>query len=161
MPKFAANLTMLFTEHPFLDRFEHAAKAGFKAVEFLFPYPFDEADIKRRLDAHGLQLVLHNLPAGNWEAGDRNVWGYRTKAGALVPLLVSGKREDGTRWGLVWNDDAKRKDGSYNKARAIETARYICRDTGEEFPDSPTTIARCRTLLEPALPPLDDDGECS
>lgn len=73
MPKFAANLTMLFTEHPFLDRFEHAAKAGFKAVEFLFPYAFDAADIKRRLDAHGLQLVLHNLPAGNWDAGERGI----------------------------------------------------------------------------------------
>ncbi len=73
MPKFAANLTMLFTEQPFLDRFELAAKAGFKAVEFLFPYAFDAGDIKRRLDAHGLQLVLHNLPAGNWEAGERGI----------------------------------------------------------------------------------------
>ena len=73
MPKFAANLTMLFTERPFLDRFEHAAKAGFKAVEFLFPYAFNVGDIKRRLDDHGLQLVLHNLPAGNWEAGERGI----------------------------------------------------------------------------------------
>ena len=73
MPKFAANLTMLFTEHPFLDRFEHAAKAGFKAVEFLFPYAFNAGDIKRRLDANGLQLVLHNLPAGDWEAGERGI----------------------------------------------------------------------------------------
>jgi len=73
MPKFAANLTMLFTEHAFLDRFEHAAKAGFDAVEFLFPYAFAAADIKRRLDAHGLQLVLHNLPAGHWEAGERGI----------------------------------------------------------------------------------------
>ena len=73
MPKFAANLTMLFTEHPFLDRFEHAAKAGFKAVEFLFPYPFAAADIRQRLDAFGLKLVLHNLPAGNWDAGERGI----------------------------------------------------------------------------------------
>lgn len=73
MPKFAANLTMLFTEHAFLDRFDHAAKAGFKAVEFLFPYAFDPAEIKRRLEANGLQLVLHNLPAGNWEAGERGI----------------------------------------------------------------------------------------
>ena len=65
MPKLAANLTMLFTEHAFLDRFDHAAKAGFKAVEFLFPYAFNPGEIKRRLDANGLQLVLHNLPAGN------------------------------------------------------------------------------------------------
>ena len=73
MPKFAANLTMLFTEHAFLDRFDHAAKAGFKAVEFLFPYAFHPGDIKRRLDANGLALVLHNLPAGNWDAGERGI----------------------------------------------------------------------------------------
>lgn len=73
MPKFAANLTMLFTEHDFLDRFAAAAKAGFEAVEFLFPYAYPAAEIKSRLDANGLQLVLHNLPAGNWDAGDRGV----------------------------------------------------------------------------------------
>ena len=73
MPKFAANLTMLFTEHPFLDRFEHAAKAGFEAVEFLFPYAFSAHEIKQRLDAHRLQLVLHNLPAGDWDAGERGI----------------------------------------------------------------------------------------
>ena len=73
MPKFAANLTMLFTEVPFLDRFERAAKAGFTAVEFLFPYAFATADIKARLDAHGLKLVLHNLPAGDWDAGERGI----------------------------------------------------------------------------------------
>ncbi len=73
MPKFAANLSMLFTEQPFLDRFEAAAKAGFAAVEFLFPYAFSAADIKQRLDGNGLTLVLHNLPAGNWEAGERGI----------------------------------------------------------------------------------------
>ena len=73
MPKFAANLTMLFTEHSFLDRFEHAAKAGFQAVEFLFPYAWSAEEIKQRLDASGLQLVLHNLPAGDWDAGERGI----------------------------------------------------------------------------------------
>ena len=73
MPKFAANLTMLFTEVPFLDRFERAAKAGFSAVEFLFPYAFAAGDIKARLDAHQLTLVLHNLPAGDWDAGERGI----------------------------------------------------------------------------------------
>ena len=73
MPRFAANLSMLFTEHPFLDRFEHAAKAGFQAVEFLFPYAFSASEIRQRLDANGLQLVLHNLPAGDWEAGERGI----------------------------------------------------------------------------------------
>ena len=73
MPRFAANLTMLFTEHPFLDRFERAARAGFEAVEFLFPYEYEPAEIRSRLDANGLQLVLHNLPAGNWAAGERGI----------------------------------------------------------------------------------------
>jgi hydroxypyruvate isomerase len=73
MPNFAANLTMLFTELPFLDRFEAAAKADFKAVEFLFPYAFAVEDIKQRLDSNGLKLVLHNLPAGDWDAGERGI----------------------------------------------------------------------------------------
>ena len=73
MPKFAANLTMLFTEHAFLDRFEAAAKAGFKAVEFLFPYAWTAEEIKQRLDANGLTPVLHNLPAGDWDAGERGI----------------------------------------------------------------------------------------
>ena len=73
MPRFAANLTMLFTEVPFLDRFERAARAGFQAVEFLFPYAFAAEEIRRRLDAHQLQLVLHNLPAGDWDAGERGI----------------------------------------------------------------------------------------
>ena len=73
MPRFDANLTFLFTEQPFLDRFEAAAKAGFKAVEFAFPYAFDAADIKARLDVNGLLLVLHNLPGGDWDAGERGI----------------------------------------------------------------------------------------
>ncbi len=73
MPRFAANLTMLFTEVPFLDRFALAAQAGFQAVEFLFPYDFDAHAIKRKLDENGLSLVLHNLPAGDWAAGERGI----------------------------------------------------------------------------------------
>jgi hypothetical protein len=73
MPRFSANLSMLFSEHPFLDRFEQAAKAGFQAVEFQFPYAFAAADIQQRLRAHGLEAVLHNLPAGDWQAGERGI----------------------------------------------------------------------------------------
>ena len=73
MPKFAANLTMLYNEVPFLERFEKAAKAGFVAVEFLFPYAFQASEIRKLLDQHGLTLVLHNLPAGDWDAGDRGI----------------------------------------------------------------------------------------
>jgi hydroxypyruvate isomerase len=73
MPKFAANLTMLFTESPFLDRFVLARQAGFEHVEYLFPYPYEPTELKRRLDASGLCQVLFNLPAGDWAAGDRGI----------------------------------------------------------------------------------------
>jgi hydroxypyruvate isomerase len=73
MPRFAANLTMLFNEVGFLDRFGAAARAGFAGVEYLFPYDYDHREIKARLDEHGLTQVLHNLPAGNWSAGDRGI----------------------------------------------------------------------------------------
>ena len=73
MPKFAANLTMLFNELPFMQRFEVAAKAGFGAVEYLFPYAFDKKDLAAALRDNGLAQVLHNLPAGNWEAGERGI----------------------------------------------------------------------------------------
>ena len=73
MPRFAANLTMLFTEVPFLDRFARAAEAGFEGVEFLFPYDHPAREIRRRLDEHRLYLVLHNLPAGDWAAGERGI----------------------------------------------------------------------------------------
>lgn len=73
MPRLAANLSMLFNEVPFLDRFGLAAKAGFKAVEFLFPYAWPAREIRQRLDANGLELVLHNLPAGDWDAGERGI----------------------------------------------------------------------------------------
>ncbi len=73
MPRFAANLTLMFTEVPFLDRFAAAAAAGFKGVEFLFPYAFDIADIRARVDSHGLQVVLFNLPPGHWDEGERGI----------------------------------------------------------------------------------------
>jgi len=73
MTKLAANLTMLFTELPFIERFRAAAQANFKAVEFLFPYAFEPAQIAEQLRKNELELVLHNLPAGNWEAGERGI----------------------------------------------------------------------------------------
>jgi hydroxypyruvate isomerase len=73
MPKLAANLTMLFNEVDFLQRFDEAAKAGFKAVEFLFPYDYTVEQLKDKLTSNNLQLVLHNLPAGNWGGGERGI----------------------------------------------------------------------------------------
>jgi hydroxypyruvate isomerase len=73
MPRFAANLTMMYPEHAFLDRFAAAAKDGFKAVEFLFPYDFPAADIKTRLTDNGLTQALFNAPPGDWSAGERGI----------------------------------------------------------------------------------------
>jgi len=73
MPKLAANLTMLFNEVDFLDRFREAAAAGFNAVEYLFPYEYDARILERKLAEQGLMQVLHNLPAGNWAAGERGI----------------------------------------------------------------------------------------
>jgi hydroxypyruvate isomerase len=73
VPKFAANLTMLFNEMPFLDRFAAAKAAGFSGVEYLFPYDFEKGMLREQLEQHGLTQVLHNLPAGNWGAGERGI----------------------------------------------------------------------------------------
>lgn len=73
MPKFSANLTMLFNEVPFLDRFERAYRAGFRGVEYLFPYEYPEEKLAEKLAMYGLTQVLFNLPAGNWTAGERGI----------------------------------------------------------------------------------------
>jgi hydroxypyruvate isomerase len=73
MPKLAANLSMMFHEVPFLDRFALAAQNGFQAVEFLFPYDFPAAEIRRRLDDNGLTQALFNMPPGDWAAGERGI----------------------------------------------------------------------------------------
>jgi hydroxypyruvate isomerase len=73
VPTFAANLSMLYNEHPFLDRFGAAAADGFDAVEYLFPYEHPAAELAARLKAHGLQQVLFNSPPGDWARGERGL----------------------------------------------------------------------------------------
>jgi hydroxypyruvate isomerase len=73
MPKFSANLTMLFTDADFMDRFERASRSGFKGVEYLFPYEWKKEQLAEKLEKHRLQQVLHNLPAGNWGDGERGI----------------------------------------------------------------------------------------
>ena len=74
MPRFAANLSMMYTEHPFMERFAACARDGFKAVEFLFPYAFAAAAIREQLDEHGLQQVLFNAPPGDFDGkGERGI----------------------------------------------------------------------------------------
>lgn len=104
MPRLAANLSMLWPELPFLERFAAAARAGFKAVEFLFPYEHPAEDLARLLRRHGLDLVLHNLPPGDWAAGDRGL--------ACLP-----GREDEFRAGV-------RQAAAY--AQVLGTPRWHC-----------------------------------
>jgi hydroxypyruvate isomerase len=73
VPKFSANLTTMFNEVDFLERFERAAKAGFKGVEYLFPYEWDKQQLAELLNKYGLEQVLHNLPAGDWLSGERGI----------------------------------------------------------------------------------------
>ena len=87
MPKFSANLSMLFTEVAFLERFERAAAAGFRAVEYLFPYEWDKAVLAEQLKRCRLSQVLFNLPAGDWAAGS-----------AGSPASRAGRASSRTGW---------------------------------------------------------------
>ena len=75
MPKFSVNLTMLFGEVPFEERFDAGKQAGFRYVEYMFPYDYKAEDLADRLKKNDLQQVLFNLPAGNWAEGDRGIAG--------------------------------------------------------------------------------------
>jgi hydroxypyruvate isomerase len=83
MPQFAANLTMMFNEHEFLDRFDAAADAGFEAVEFLFPYEVSAESVAERVRRNNLTVALFNMPPGNWSAGDRGIAALPTRFAEL------------------------------------------------------------------------------
>ncbi|MDE3009854.1 MAG: hydroxypyruvate isomerase family protein [Pseudomonadota bacterium] len=90
MPRFAANLSLMFTEVPFLERFEAAARAGFRSVEFQFPYAWPAPEIRRRLDANGLDLAMFNLPPGDWDAGERGLAVFPGRCGEFRAALGLG-----------------------------------------------------------------------
>lgn len=89
MPKFAANLTMMFNEWEFLDRFAAAADAGFTAVEFLFPYAHSPDAIAERLRRHSLTQALFNLPPGNWDGGERGLAALPERARDFAASLAT------------------------------------------------------------------------
>jgi hydroxypyruvate isomerase len=95
MPKFAANLSMMFNERPFLERFEAAAKAGFTAVEYLFPYDHPADVVAEALHRAGLKQALFNMPPGDWAAGDRGLASLPDRReefdAALVTAIAYGK----------------------------------------------------------------------
>ena len=100
MPRLAANLSMLYQELPFLDRFEAAARDGFKGVEFLFPYSFAPEEIAARLRGNGLQQVLFNAPPGGADAaGFERAWADGLRGTASLPGSEADFRT-GVQWAL-------------------------------------------------------------
>lgn len=133
MPKFAANLTMMFNEEPFLQRFGAAAKAGFKAVEFLFPYDFAAEEIAVQLQAHQLENVLFNMPPGDFAAGERGIAslpGREAEFRAGVAKAIAYAKVLGTpRLHVMAGLLPQGADAARHRATYIENLRYACAET--------------------------------
>ncbi|MBX3574639.1 MAG: TIM barrel protein [Mesorhizobium sp.] len=139
MPRLAANLSTMFADAPFLHRFERAAKAGFDAVEFQFAYVFDPAEIAARLSDTGLRLALFNMPAGDWEHGDRGLASrparreeFRTGVGQAIDLALElGCKRLHMLAGVVTPDD----DEDALRQTYVDNLRYaaqFCATAGIE-----------------------------
>ena len=151
MPRFAANLSMMFTEVPFPRRFEAAARAGFTAVEFLFPYDFPADDIARWLADNGLQNVLFNLPPGDWAAGER---GCASLPGREQEFLSASSARSSMRtaWGrracTRWLDPARGADRGRHRDVYLANLRAAAQLVGRQG----------RTLLIEPINPRDIPG---
>ena len=132
MPRFAANLSMMFTEVPFLDRFDAAAQAGFTAVEFLFPYEHPAEAIGERLKRNGLTQALFNLPPGDWNAGEK---GFAALPARFDDLKASASGEEGAlsskeqkfseqRWMLELEKEQQKLTRVYNLISNIMKASH-------------------------------------
>jgi hydroxypyruvate isomerase len=144
MPKFAANLTMLFNELEFMARFEAAARAGFRGVEYLFPYAFEKERLAEQLAKYQLTQVLHNLPAGDWAAGERGI--------ACHPNRV-GEFRDGVGKAIEYASALGCKQlnclaGIAPKDASLEEARRTFVDN-LEFAAHALSAANIRLLIEP------------
>ena len=128
MPHFAANLTMMFNEWEFLDRFAAAADAGFTAVEFLFPYAHAPEVIGERLARHGLTQALFNLPPGDWEAGERGLAALPGRFEAFRDSVTTALRyaeATGVKRLHVMSGNADRGVPAHRQAFE-EALRYAC-----------------------------------
>ncbi len=128
MPQFAANLSMMFTEWAFLDRFAAAADAGFKAVEFLFPYAHPADEIARRLEQNGLTQALFNLPPGDWEAGERGLAALASRQGefwATVRTALPYAEATGVKRLHLMSGHADRNDPAA-VAAYMDAIRFAC-----------------------------------
>ncbi|KAF3997596.1 2-oxo-tetronate isomerase [Glaciimonas immobilis] len=131
MPRFAANLTMMYTEHAFAERFQAAAKDGFKAVEFLFPYDYTATDLSSRLQDSGLTQALFNAPPGDWASGERGIASLpgredefkRSIDTALEYALVLGNDKLHVMAGLIGPD----QDRAHHRAVYLKNLAYAAR----------------------------------
>ena len=133
MPRFAANLTMMFDEWTFLDRFQAAAEAGFHAVEYLFPYAETPEAIAQRLQRHGLTQALFNAPPGDWSAGERGLAalpGRRDEFRASVGTALVYAAATGVKRLHVMSGSADRRDPA-NVAAFEDSLRFACDAAGE------------------------------
>lgn len=145
MPRFAANLTMMFTELDFLDRFAAAARSGFPAVEYLFPYAYDPHRIAEALEENGLTQALFNLPPGNWDAGERGLAALPDRReefhGSVDTALVYAKATQVKRV-HVMSGLADAQDHSVRRAYR-ESLKYVCDRAG---------VAGIDIMIEPINP---------
>jgi 2-dehydrotetronate isomerase len=137
VPKFAANLTMMFNEVPFMERFAAAAAAGFKAVEFLFPYEHPAEEIARQLKATRLENVLFNMPPGDWAGGERGLAslpGREAEFRAGVEKAIAYAKVLGTprlhvMAGLLPDEDSD-AGRARHRATYIANLRHACAEAG-------------------------------
>ena len=134
MPNLAANLTMMYNEHPFLDRFAAAARDGFRGVEYLFPYEHPAIELKSRLNAAGLEQALFNAPPGDWAKGERGLASLpgridefrRSIEKALDYARILGNKRVHVMAGLIGaSDDRARHRAAYINNLAFATAEAV------------------------------------
>jgi hydroxypyruvate isomerase len=144
VPKFAANLSMLFTELPFLERFHAAKAAGFEGVEFLFPYDYERSDLAERLREQKLVQVLHNLPAGDWSAGERGIAIFSERVPEFregVHTAIEYAKELGcNQLNCLAGISRSGGEASTYHATFVENLRYAARELAKH---------RIRLLVEP------------
>ena len=135
MPKLAANLTMLFNEVPFLDRFAAAARAGFRGVEYMSPYEHEPQVVAERLQAAGLEQVLHNLPAGNWAKGDRGLACLPGRVGefqdSVGRALTYARALRCTRLNCMVGKAPEEVPAERVQATLVENLRFAAREAGK------------------------------
>ncbi len=151
MPRFAANLTMMFTELPFLDRFDAAAEAGFAAVEYLFPYEHAPEAIGERLTRNHLTQALFNLPPGDWAAGERGLAALLERfdelrdglTTALPYVTATGVKRVHLMAGLA---DRENPAAAAAYRRAVRWTAENSRTQASTWCSSRSTAATCRAI---------------